>query len=104
MREKIINIFSIVSIVLLVIAFAQNPYSYYITMRWFITIFSLVTIFNALKEDYKIIIYLNCAIPIVYNPILPIHLTRSIWEIINIVTILILILNIVLVYKKNVTN
>jgi hypothetical protein len=100
MKVKVINIISIVSIVLLVIAFAQNPYSYYITLRWLITILTLVTLVIAFQEEYTLILYLNAAIPIIYNPIFPIHLTRGIWEVINIITIIILILNIVFITRK----
>lgn len=100
MENKVINIISIISIVLLVIAFFNNPYSYYITLRWLITILTLATIFITLQEELTLILYLNAAIPIIYNPIFPIHLTRDIWEVINVVTMVIMILNLVILIKN----
>lgn len=59
------------------------------------------------KTENKLLIYLNIAIPVIYNPLIPIHSTKAIWTIINIATIIVMILNMIVnkttmnINKKN---
>lgn len=85
--------------VMLLIALADNPYSYYITLRWIVFILSIITIIIVFKQDLTKVLYFNIAIPFIYNPIIPIHLTRTIWTVINLITIAVLILNVIIIFK-----
>jgi len=81
------NVLKIIAIILLSIALFKNPYSYYITMRWLLFIsFGVLIYFYSINKNY-IFQGLFIVFLVIYNPLLPIHSTREIWEIINIITI-----------------
>ena len=66
----------------------NNPYNYYIVLRW---VCSVVFIFLALYyfgQGYLTIGFICCVGLIVYNPILKITGLRSLWGIVNFLTIL----------------
>jgi len=81
------NVLKIIAIILLSIALFKNPYSYYISMRWLLSIsFGILIYFYSVDKNY-IFQGLFVVLLVIYNPLLPIHSTREIWTIINIVTI-----------------
>lgn len=67
-----------------------NPYGYYIILRF---VFCGVCAFLAFKVSEQQSIGWAWALGItavIYNPIIPVHLTREIWSIVNIATIALL--------------
>lgn len=78
---------AVISVMLLWALNPDNPYSYYVLLRWACCgIFAYLT-FCAAMQEKKGWLWILGITAIVYNPIIPIHLTRDIWQIINIVTI-----------------
>lgn len=70
---------------MLLLAILTLPYGYYTLVRISVTIYAVlvaVTFFNSEKVEGM---YLFAAIAILFNPILPIYLTKEIWAIIDIV-------------------
>lgn len=93
-----IKILLLINTFLIIIAFFDNPYSYYPFMRsilfwftWYITYLLFKDLeYKILEEKTKnIFIWLLGIITILYNPFWIIHLWRELWEIINIITIII---------------
>jgi len=80
-------------IILLLNAFAYNPYSYYIFLRWAIFLVMLFNLYNYIKRMDKSF-FVFVAILIIYNPIRPVYLTREIWSVINLVTIISILITI----------
>ena len=80
-------------IILLLNAFAYNPYSYYIFLRWAIFLVMLFNLYNYIKRMDKSF-FVFVAILIIYNPIRPVHLTREIWSVINLATIISILITI----------
>ena len=77
----------IVSIMLVWALNPENPYAYYVLLRWILCpVFAYLAIksFSYHKEDWVWLLGVTAAI---YNPIIPLHLTREIWSVINIITI-----------------
>ena len=80
-------------IILLLNAFADNKYSYYIFLRWAIFLVMLFNLYNYIKRlDKSFFVFV--AILIIYNPIRPVYLTREIWSVINLVTIISILITI----------
>ncbi len=62
------------------------PYDYYILLRWFISISSLVVAYGFHKskfEGWALIFVLNT---ILFNPIVPIYLEKGTWVLIDLVS------------------
>lgn len=78
----------IAAAVLLLVALFELPYGYYIFLRWTVCIAACFTAwaFYAANERPTLIMLLMTVIAILFNPIVPVHLTRSTWAIIDVVT------------------
>ena len=77
----------VVSGILLWALSPANPYSYYILLRWVccaVFAFLAVRAFAIGKQGWVWVLGVTTAI---YNPLVPVHLTREIWSVINVVTI-----------------
>ena len=89
---KWIFLFSRISIIgVLIIALFKMPYGYYELLRlltFAVMIFGGILSYSQ-KKLYWLALY--CLFAIIYNPIIPVHLTREIWTYINIGTALFLI-------------
>ncbi len=77
-------------ILLLLIAILPLPYGYYILLRFIVSFGLLREIFVSSKNDIDTNFILT-AIVILYNPIFPFPLGRTIWTFVNIFTIVYLI-------------
>lgn len=77
---------------MLVLAFVPMPYGYYQLLRFVVSITSGIIgykIYNETKSiSYKVILW--TLVLLLYNPLIRVHLEREIWQIINIITILII--------------
>lgn len=81
MRGKAIFLIPIVS--LLVIAFVYPlPYGFYTLNRIITTLFSAIGAMQTWGEK-PLLSYFLIAIAILFNPFIPIHLTRDLWQIID---------------------
>lgn len=80
---------SIVSIILLLAALINLPYGFYMFLRFVVCVFSLYCVYNLFwlygkKTQYYI---LPILVAVLYNPIIRVHLDRSTWKVINLITI-----------------
>ena len=69
-----------------------NPYGYYQLLKVLVCAgcsYLGVKTLNASKGKDLVWVYITMAV--IYNPLIPIHLGRSIWTLVNIVTVVILI-------------
>lgn len=81
----------IICSVLLLIALFNNPYGYYQILKWVITLSSAYIANYYFKNNNEKYGWIFVSIAILYNPIIPIHLVRETWEIINVITAIIFI-------------
>jgi len=73
----------------------ENPYGYYILLRWVCCgVFAYLTL-KALENENQGWVWVLGITAVIYNPIIRIHLTREIWSVINVITIGIAIVSIV---------
>lgn len=65
----------------------DNPYGYYVLLRWVCCATFAFLAFQASAGKQQGWVWVLGATAAIYNPIIPIHLTREIWSAINVVTI-----------------
>jgi presenilin-like A22 family membrane protease len=65
----------------------ENPYSYYILLRWVCCAAFAYLAFQALAQEKKGFVWVLVVTALVYNPVIRVHLTREIWSVINVATI-----------------
>lgn len=86
------DIARIISIIILTLAAfvfdRHTPYGVYTFLRIVVTLTSIYAIF--IYDENRLFQFFFGALAILYNPIIKIHLSRDIWEILNIITLLLL--------------
>lgn len=91
-QKKGIILLGILCILLLLWALLPiNPYGYYILLRW---ICCPCFAFLAIREHEKGMfhwVWIFAVSAGIYNPIIPTHLGRTIWSVVNIISIILLI-------------
>ena len=91
------NKLATVSIFLLVLALFKFPYGYYTLLRLFLFITSCCYFYNNSKQKSNLF-YGWLILGLIYNPIIPVYLSRDIWQVINILSILFILF---WIYKLN---
>ena len=67
----------------------NQPYSYYEFLRVFVFIISIVLTIQAFRKVNKTgFEYLYLAMTILFNPIIPIYLSKDVWVIFDVLTII----------------
>ena len=82
--------------VMLLVAVADLPYGYYQLLRWATCGVAVFVAFQAYKVGKTWITWLFGLIAVLFNPIIPIHLTKEIWRPIDLVSAVIFGLSILL--------
>jgi len=79
----------------------NNPYGYYILLRWVCCGIFAYPAFQSLDKVKQGWIWVLGITALVYNPILRVHLNREVWSIINVLTIGIAVVSIFALKVKN---
>ncbi len=92
MKNRFIKYFIILSIFMLFGAIAEWPYGYYTLLRWITCISSILVALQAFEKniDWAKVVFI--VIVILFNPLVPIYLSRNIWIPLDIVTAILFIL------------
>ncbi|WP_404333104.1 DUF6804 family protein [Mesobacillus maritimus] len=76
---------------LILLGILNQPYSYYEFLRVFVFIISIILTIQSFKKINKIgFEYLYLGIVILFNPIFPIYLSKDVWVIFDLITIILL--------------
>lgn len=70
-----------------------NPYGYYIILRIVICAIFLHLVARAFKMEKDLWVWIFGVMAAIYNPIIRVHLTRDLWSVINVLTIIVLALS-----------
>lgn len=72
---------------LLFLAILPMPYGYYTVLRFVVSISAAIICFNTYQKDQELRpwVIMFGLIAILFNPLIPVHLTRSIWAPIDII-------------------
>ena len=87
---KFFIVVQIISGILLLIATGKNPYDYYIFLRYSIFVAAIIDILIVIYIKKYIWILIFGIIVILFNPIIPINLSRGIWKPIDIISAIIM--------------
>jgi FtsH-binding integral membrane protein len=81
--------------------YPENPYAYYILLRWVCCGIFFYLSFQALEQEKQNFVWILGITALIYNPIFRVHLNRELWSIINIITIVIAFISIFALRTKN---
>lgn len=91
MERKLLFV-SIMLITFLLIAIMPiKNYGFYVLLRWICSPCLIIIFYFYKSKNKDILSIIFILLALIYNPILPLHLGRSIWSIINVLTIIIII-------------
>jgi len=87
------NILTAISVAMLFLAIPSLfPYGYYQLLRWVVMATAIFILYLSYKLSKKGWLWLMVVVSILFNPIIPIYLTKEIWAVIDfIVAILFLV-------------
>lgn len=99
------NIASVISVILLLLAIPEGlwPYGYYVFLRWIITASAIFLIWVAHNLQKQAWLGLMVVIAILFNPLIPVHLTKEIWVVIDFIAAILFLVSIFKV-KTHETN
>ncbi len=80
----------IIAIIMLLVALMPNPYGYYILLRWVICGICAYYVFEAVKSRNQSWAWVFGIGAIIYNPVFPLHLGRSVWSVVNIASVVVI--------------
>ena len=75
------------------------PYGYYVLLRWVIAGVAAFIIWVASKLEEQGWIWLMVVIAILFNPIIPVHLDKGIWVVIDFIAAIIFLVSIFKIKK-----
>jgi len=64
-----------------------NPYGYYVLLRWVCSAAFAYTALHAHRSKQEGWTWILGVVAALYNPLVPVHLTREIWTVVNLITI-----------------
>ena len=94
----------IITSIILLWALNEHPYIYYTMLRFIVCGVSVYGCIRAIKYGRMDWTWIFGVIAFLFNPIVPIHLDRRIWEIIDIIVAIILIVSIFFMRHTKGTN
>jgi len=84
----------IAAAIMLFLALGGHPYSFFIALRWIVSIACVISAIDAGKKDKSGWAIFFGAVAILFNPILPIHMSRGTWLPIDVIVGIILLISI----------
>jgi len=101
MKSNKVLIPSIISIIFLLVAlFPIGEYGYYILLRLIVCATASYSAYQAYLNHKEIWTWVMAMIAILFNPVMPIHLSKEIWMPIDLITSIIFILNIFFIKRQ----
>jgi len=94
------NIITGISVFMLFLAIPKLPYGYYTLLRWVVTISALFSAWVANNSEDKFWVFLLGGVAILFNPIIPVHLTKDIWVIIDFIVAILFLVSIFKIKPK----
>lgn len=80
------NVVAGILVFMLLLAIPKLPYGYYILLRWAVTATALFSVWVASEYGCKLWVFVMGGIAILFNPIIPVHLSKGIWVAIDFCT------------------
>lgn len=90
----------IIAAIFLFVAIGNIPYSYYIILRFIICGVSISGIWYAYRVRKFLWLWVFSAIAVLFNPIIPMHLKKEVWIIVDLAVIIIFLISIPMLKAK----
>jgi len=81
-----LRIFLLISSLSLIAAIFSLPYGYYTLMRLIVAGTAVYAATNSYKSDDKFNTVIMIIVALLFNPVIPIHLSREVWMPIDLIT------------------
>ena len=91
----------IIAAILLFLALDRHPYGYYTLLRFVVCGVTVYGVYYALELQKNAWAWTFGIIAVLFNPIIPIHLKKDIWTIIDLAVAILLLLSIFLLRKSH---
>lgn len=91
----------LIASVTLLLALSRHPYSYYILLRWIVCGTAAYGTFESIELEKSGWAWVLGIIALLFNPIIPVHLSREIWAPIDVTTALIFVVSIFTIRRKD---
>ncbi|MEI7850746.1 MAG: DUF6804 family protein [Kiritimatiellales bacterium] len=63
--------------------YPENPYGYYVLLRWIVCPCFAYAARQAFKQEKQNLVWILGATAAIYNPAIPLHLNRELWSVLN---------------------
>ncbi|MFA5460242.1 MAG: DUF6804 family protein [Candidatus Paceibacterota bacterium] len=98
---KIKNILTVLCIIALLLAIPSIwPYGYYQLLRWLIAGIAVFIAYIASELEKRIWVWIMAIIAILFNPIVPIHLVKETWVVIDFIVAIMFMISLFKIKKK----
>ena len=95
---------AIVAALMLLVALAQWPYGYYQILRWVVCATAVFVVWCSYSWNKYWAIWFFALVAVLFNPLVPVHLSRQVWRPIDIVSALAFLVSIVALSKPPIGN
>jgi hypothetical protein len=102
--HHLINGFAITRIVAagaLVLAIRRWPYSYYSILRWTVCTVAVYGAVRAIRSGRQAWAWIFAAMAILFNPVAPIHFSRSDWRVVDVMAASLFLLSVLMPDAEN---
>lgn len=100
LNYTIFTIGAVVATILLFLALGRHPYGYYTVLRWITCAVSCYGAYLFYKLDRLYVVIPLGVIAVLFNPIIPIHLNRWTWQLIDIAVGVIILISTIFIWRK----
>jgi hypothetical protein len=81
-----------VALTAVLLALAPWPYAYYQLLRWFLCGLMAYGVYISIDKPKPWVPWVLGGFAVLYNPVIPIHLGREIWSVVNLITAVVIYL------------
>jgi len=83
------NWFKLIAIAVLLGAMGTHPYAYYQILRWVVCAAGVYAAYLYLQAERIALFWIFAAMAVLFNPIVPIYMSRDTWQIYDLVAVLV---------------
>ena len=87
-------VIKVITAIFLLVALWPMDYNYYIFLRGLMMLSTIICGIHALEFNNPKCFVTFMVLLVIYNPVLPVHLNRPLWSVINVATIVIYLVSI----------
>lgn len=92
----------VIAIILLFVAtFDKYPYGFYKVLRWVVCAAAAYSAYVAYETNKRVWIWLLGVIALLFNPLIKFHLSRDVWQPIDLLTGILILISLFFVREKN---